>query len=157
MQGAAVADYPLHEFGQAALIVEGLFLRASLPLVLQHDRERLVQKCELAQPVGDGGIVEARLGENLRVGLEPDRRAGALRLADDLELLLGVPALERHVVSLAIPVYPHLELLGQRVHHRYADAVQTARHLVAALVELAARMEDRERDFYARLLFGLME
>src|SRR6059058_959589 len=44
MQGTPVADDPLHEFGQAALIVEGLFLRAPLALVLENDRERLVQE-----------------------------------------------------------------------------------------------------------------
>src|SRR2546422_8544490 len=40
-------------------------------------------------------VVEPRLGENARVGFEPHRRARALRLADDLELFLGVAALER--------------------------------------------------------------
>ena len=157
MQGTPVADDPLHEFGQAALIVEGLFLRAPLALVLENDRERLVQEGELAQAVGDGGVVEARVREDLGVGLEPDRRTRAFRLANDLELLLRVPALERHVMPFPVAVHPHLEFLGQGVHHRDADAVQTARHLVAALVELAAGVEDREGDFYAGLLLGLVE
>src|SRR6266516_3791605 len=108
MQGTPVADDPLHEFGQAALIVEGLFLRAALAFVLEHDRERLVQEGELAQAVGDRGVVEARLGEDARVGLEPDGRAGALRLADDFELLLRVVLLERHVAPLTLSAYPPL-------------------------------------------------
>ena len=157
MQGTPVADDPLHEFGQAALIVEGLFLRAALALVFEHDRERLVQEGELAQTVGDRGVVEARLGKDARVRLEPNRGARAFGLADDLELFLGVPALERHVMPFAVAVHPHLELLGQGVHHRDADTVQTTRHLVAAFVELAAGMQDRERDFDARLFLGLVD
>jgi len=69
MERTAVADDPLHEFGQAALIEERLFLGAALALVFEDDRERLVQEGKLAQPVGDGRVVEARLGENLGVGL----------------------------------------------------------------------------------------
>ena len=43
----------------------------------------------------------------------------------------------------------------KRVHARYAHAVQAARNLVAAFVELTARMEHRKHDFECRfaLLF----
>src|SRR5205823_12380472 len=98
--------------------------RSPLALVLERDREGLVQERELTQPGGDRGVVEARLGEDLRVGLEPDGRACALRLANDLQLLRGFAPLERHVVPLTVAVHPHLELFRQRVHDRYADAVQ---------------------------------
>src|SRR5438105_15173468 len=98
MQGTPVADDPFHEFGQAALIVEGLFLRAPLALVLENDRERLVQEGELAQAVGDGGVVEARVGVDLGVGREPNRNTRAFRLADDLELLIPVSALALNVM-----------------------------------------------------------
>ena len=59
-------------------------------------------------------------------------------------------------MALTVTIHPHLELLRQSVHHRHAHAVETPRHLVAVLVELAARVQDRERDFDAGLLLGLV-
>src|SRR5690606_25830652 len=47
-----------------------------------------------------------------------------------------------------------LEPLGERVHDAHANAVQTAGHLVRALVELAARVEHRHRDLDARPPLG---
>ena len=41
-------------------------------------RDALVQERELAQPVGQGGVVELEDGEDLGIGLEPDRGARAL-------------------------------------------------------------------------------
>jgi len=59
-------------------------------------------------------------------------------------------------MPFAVAVHPHFELLGQGIHHRDSDAVQSARHLVAALVELAASMEHGERDLDAGLLLRLV-
>ena len=56
-------------------------------LVLERDRDALVEERELAQPVRQRGPAELEDGEDLGVRLEPDRRAGALGLAVDLELL----------------------------------------------------------------------
>src|SRR5204862_4162296 len=87
VQRLAVAEQILHELGEAALVDERLFLQLPLALVFQRDREALVEERELAQPRSEGGVVEPRVGEDRRVRLEPDRRARALGLADDLELL----------------------------------------------------------------------
>ena len=46
-----------------------------------------------------------------------------------------------------------LEQLGQRVHDRDADAVQTTGNLVAVLVELPARVQRGHHDFGRRALF----
>ena len=56
-----------------------------------------------------------------------------------------------------MPVPPDLELhrFGQRVHDRHADAVQSARHLVAVVVELAAGVQDRQDDFRSGLAAGV--
>src|SRR5439155_1686599 len=156
VQGLAVAEQVLHELGEAALVEERLLLLLPLALVLERDREGLVQERELAQPGGDRGVVEARLGEDLRVGLEPDGRACALRLADDLQPLGGFAPLERHVVPLPVAVHPHLELFRQRVHDRYADAVQPARDFVRALVELTPGVQHRQRHLDAGLFLGLV-
>ena len=52
-------------------------------------------------------------------------------------------------MALAVAVDPDLELLGEGVDHRDADAVQAARHLVARLVELAAGVQHGERQLDA--------
>ena len=51
-----------------------------------------------------------------------------------------------------LPVAPDLEveLLRERVDDRHADAVQTAGHLVAVVVELAAGVQHRQHDFGRR-------
>src|SRR5438876_1887001 len=156
VQRLAVAEQVLHELGEPALVDERLFLQRALALVLERDGEALVQEGELAQPGGEGGVVEPSLREDRGVRLEPDGRAGALRLADHLELLRRLAALERHVMALAVAVHPHLQLLRQRVDYGDPHPVQPARHLVGRLVELAAGVEHRQRHLDARLLFGLV-
>ena len=49
-----------------------------------------------------------------------------------------------------------LELLAERVDDRCADAMQSARHFVGTVFELAARMQDGMHDFERRALFGRM-
>ena len=84
--------------------------------------------------------------EVFRIGPEAHRGAG-LRLrhvADHLELGGGLAVREAQVVFLAAAAHPALEVLGQRVDHRDADAVQAARVLVGLVVEFAARVQARE-------------
>ena len=156
MGGLLVPVQPLDELGQPALGVER-FALALFALVLDRDRDPLVEERELSQPVRQGGVVELENLEDLRVGLEADRRAGAARLAEHIELLHRLAADERHVVPVAVAVHDHLEPLGQGVHDRDADAVQAARHLVGVLVELAPGVEQRERHLDGRQLFGGMD
>ena len=81
---------------------------------------------------------------------------------------LVVPVISRSRLRLAalvlllehLAVAPDLEveLLRQRVDDRHADAVQTARHLVAVVVEFAAGVQHGHHDFGrrapARVLIG---
>ena len=149
----------LHHLPEAALGVEDLTLLHSLALVLERDADALVQIGQLAQPVGDGVVIELELGEDRVIGLEPDRRAARLGVdfVEHLELRHGVAALEVHVVLLPAAPHPHLQLLGERVHDRHADAVQSARHLVGVLVEFATRVQHRHRELDAGNFFGGMD
>src|SRR5207302_7233426 len=117
-------------------------LLTAATFVFEDDRQSFIKEGELAQAIRDRGVIEACLGEDLVVRLEPDGRAGALCFADDLELLRRLAALERHMVALAIAVDPHLELLRECIDDGDADAMETTRHLVRALVELAARVQN---------------
>ena len=122
----------------------------AVALVVDGDRDAAVEERQLAQPLRQR--VEAELGrlEDLLVRLEGDLGAALLGRAGDLEIGERIAALVRLGVDL--PVAPDLELerLRERVDHRHADAVQTARHLVAVVVELAAGVEHRQRDFGGR-------
>ena len=85
------------------------------------------------------------------IGPERDRRAGdptARRcVADDEHLALRDAALGVFLaIALAVAVDLDDQPLGQRVHDRDADAVEAARHLVAAAAELAAGVEHGEHD-----------
>ena len=123
----------------------------AVALVVDGDEDAAVQERELAQALRER--VEAVFGglENLRVGLERDLRAAALRRAGDLEVGDRSAALVALLVDLAVAPDLEVEPLRQRVDHRHADAVQAARHLVAVVVELAAGVEHGQHDFGRRL------
>ena len=98
--------------------------------------------------------LEMRLGaENLRVGPEAHFGAAAVRrLAGIQQFGLRLAALERHLVELLAARDLDFHALGQRVRHRDADAVQTARGLVDLGVEFAAGMQRAHDHFQRRLV-----
>ena len=137
----------LHEVGDAALVLE-LDLLAGAALVDQLDLQAAGQEGGLAQALGEGLEVELDLvAEDLHVRLEGDRRAGGLDGAALLELGGRLAALVGLGPDVAVAPDLEVELLGERVDDRDADAVQPARDLVAAAVaELAAGVEGGEHD-----------
>ena len=80
------------------------------------------------------------------VTLSRRRRAGLL------ELRRRNPARVLLVVDLAGAPDLELQPVRQRVHRAHADAVQTARDLVALAAELAAGVQHRHHDFCRRTL-----
>ena len=99
--------------------------------------------------------IEARLGaENLRIGQKTHLGAAAVqRLADDRKLAGRLAPFERLPIKRLAAGDLDLEFLGQRVHHRDADAVEPAGGLVGAAVEFAARVQHRH-DHFEGGLFG---
>ena len=89
-------------------------------------------------------------------GAERDLRSALLRGAGDLEIGLRLSALVLLLEDLAVAPDFEVELLRQRVDDRHADAVQTARHLVAVVVELAAGVQHGEHDFGRRPAAGVL-
>ena len=131
-----------HELAHAALVREHGLLDLGMPPVGQRDPHARVQERELAQAVLERleAVVEVR--ERLGRGEEPHRRAAlARRRPDPLERRHRVAALEAGEVLEALAPDPKLQPVPERVDHADADAVQPARHLVAVLVELAARVQ----------------
>ncbi len=62
------------------------------------------------------------------------------------------PALERHVIDLAVARDFHLEPIRKRVHALGADAVQAAGKFVRALPEFSARVQVRQHQLDGRHL-----
>ena len=101
----------------------------------------------------DAARVEMQLvAEDLRVGFETHGRAAAVRrFADFLDGALGVSARIGLPVKFLLARHLDLELFGQCVDDRDADAVQTARGLIHLAVELSARVKRGHDDFEGRL------
>ena len=96
------------------------------------------------------GLKAAPLPKIFSSGLK--RTLGAAPVLDGaqvLQLALRLAARERHGVELLAARHLHLELLGQRVDDRHADAVQAAGGVVDLAVELAARVQ-RGHDHFER-------
>src|SRR5207244_12641322 len=114
-------------------------------LVAEDDGEATVQVSLGLEALGDDLRVEADLGEDLGIGPEGDRRAAAARRAELLERARRLAARARLLPLEAVALDARRALLGERVHHRGADAVQPARAVVVLRVELAARVEPGAR------------
>ena len=104
-------------------------------------------------------FVFRREREDAAVGLEGDGGAAVGRRSPTTSTCeVGAPLLYALAVNLAVAaVNLGDEQRRKRVHARYAHAVQTARNLVAALVELAAGMEHGQHDFERRLALLFVE
>ena len=143
----------LDELADAALVVEDVLLRRFRALVAEDDANAAVEERHLAEAGLEHVVLEiARLENAVRVILvldvrpEADGRAGALGLADYLEVVEHLAARILLLVDPSVLIDVDLHVLGERVDHRRADAVQTAGDLVAAAAELAARVQNRQAD-----------
>ncbi len=148
VDGDLVLVQVLDERDDATFVLELVAL--AVAFVVQRDEHARVQERELAKPLSQCVEAEFDAFENLRVRLEGDLRSAALGRAGDLELTRRLPALVALLVGLLVPPDFEVELLREGVDHRYADTVQTARHLVAVIVEFAARVQHRHDDFGRR-------
>ena len=94
--------------------------------------------------------------EDLRVRLEAHLRAAlVLHLAELLQRPERNAAREFLAVVTLVDRDIHLQLLGERVDDRDADAVQSAGGLIGAGVELAARVQHGHHDLERRLVLHL--
>ena len=119
-----------------------------LALVAHHDLQALVEEGHLADPVGDRLEVVGRGLEDVLRGPPGDGGAGALAVlhrTDLLELAVGHAEGERLAPQVAAVADLGVQVGGERVDDRDADAVQAAGDLVAAATELAARVQHGQR------------
>ena len=155
-RGVEVLDELLEALFRIEVVFAGLAF-VVLALVVEVQADALVQECQFAQAVGqDVVFVFRREREDALVGFERDGGAAVGAFADDLDLRGGSALAVRLAVYFPVAAADLGDQQRRKcVHARYAHAVQAARDLVAALVELTARMENRKHDFECRftLLF----
>jgi hypothetical protein len=147
---AALGDDLLQVVGDALVVLEDRF--GARRFVLEGDLETLVQVARHLEPLCDDLGVELDLREDGGVRVEVDLRAGAARAAQLLQRADGMSLLEAHFPLRAVALDRRHELLRQRVDDARADAVEAARGLVAAVLELAARVEHGEDHLQRALL-----
>ena len=156
-RGVEVLDELLESLLRVEVVLAGLALLVGT-LVVEVQADALVQERQLAQAVGqDVVFVFGGMREDRAVGLEGDDRTAVRTFADHLDLR-GRGAL---AVCLAVDLAVAAVDLGdqqrrKRVDARDADAVQTSRDLVAALVELTAGVEHRQHHFERRFALLLV-
>ena len=139
MDGGLVAIEILDEGDDTAFVVK--FVLAARELVLQIDAHPAVEEGELPEALGQEVVAEVDLGKNLGIGEKGHLGAPALGLAGDGQGRRGLTPLVALVIDLAVPADLHLQVGGQGVDHRDADAVEAAGDLVGAGIELAAGVE----------------
>ena len=150
----------LHKVDEAALVLEGDFLLTFGPLVFESNLETLVQERHDLQAIKHrAGNELGALGlEDPSVGVERDAGASLSptrgRLTGLLHLRFRLTTVEIGLlVANATAVDLDFEPRRQCVDHRDAHAVQTARHLVAALfaAELTAGVQHGQDHFGSAL------
>jgi hypothetical protein len=119
-------------------------------LVVYRDRDAAIQERELTQALGERIEAEFRGLEDLIVRPEGDLGSALLRRARDVEVAKRIASLVRLRIHLTVAPDLQFQRLGERVDDRHAHAVQTARDLVAVVVELAACVQHRQRHFGCR-------
>ena len=93
------------------------------------------------------------VAEDFRVRVEADRRAAPV-VARAGRFQLAARRAARIALGPQLPVARHFDaqVVGQRVHHREADAVQAAGRDIGLSAELAAGVQGRENDFQRGLV-----
>src|SRR5450759_662158 len=126
------------------------------PIVNQTDPEPLVEVGRLAEALGDGVEVEFDRLKDLWVGKEGRGRALAIALRAEFSDRAGGHAARVLLgPDRAVPGGLDAERDRQGVHDADADAMEAARHFVAAAAELGTGVEDRMDDLESVLAAGV--
>ncbi len=151
MEDALAAIEVLDEFGDAAGEAEFGFLIGAL--VFECDFQAFVQEGELAEALGKRVVAVIERGEDRRVGMEGDFRAGFAGFSTGLELRCGIALFVGLLPDFAFAPDFEIEPVRERVDDGDADAVQAAGNFVGIAVEFSAGMKNGHDDFGGGLFF----
>ena len=137
--GLAGAVEVFDERDDTAIVVERLAFAASL--VLEDDLHTAIEECQFLQSSKEDVVLKRRGGKYLRIRFEGGLRAAAIAAADAADVGHRHAAFVLLLIDVPQPADLHLAPLRQAVDDGYAHAMQTARRLVGALLELAAELQ----------------
>ena len=113
-----------------------LWLVDKLSFIRKADRKTCVKECLLAKSsLKHLKIVLCCLLKNFRVGLKFDKCAVAVAVADNVQVVYRHTPFKALRIDVAVLCYLNLKPLTKRVNNRRANAVKTARNLVARAAE----------------------
>ena len=154
MEGVLIAVEMLDEAGDATFVAE---LSVAVGAVVVHPNAYPpIEKRELAQPLGEGVVLEFLLREDLAIGPEADLRADLFGLAYGGDRLLRNTAVIDLVPDAPVALDFELESLRERVDHRDANAVKATGDFVDVVVELPARVQLGHDDLGGGAPFAFM-
>src|SRR5882672_2504544 len=151
VNGRARAIQILDEGLDAARVFEDVLLLVAL--VDEFNAHAGIEEGQFTQALGQQFVTELDVREDRIARFEANRRAAFGRLADHGKWRLGFAEFEFQRVQPAVPAHAEVQIFGQRVDDRDADAVQAARDLVRAVVEFSAGVQHRHDDFRCRTPF----
>src|SRR5437660_9573720 len=144
----------LHEFGDYTFVEK--LVRLFGPLVVDADADSRIQESFLTQALRERVEVEFGYFEDLVVVFERYFRSAPFGLASRLEPRRGYAANVLLLISRAVSPNLDPQQLGEEVHYRNTDAVQSARNLVRVRVKLAARVKLGQHHLGRRKRFLVM-
>ena len=125
-------------------------------LVVEDHGEAAVQVGFGFESLADQGRVEHDRGEDFPIGVEFDEGSAAAGGTEFLQLGGRDPAREALLPLRTLALHSYEEPIGERRHHRGADAVESARVIVVLRLELSAGVQRRQDQFEGRPLVLLV-
>src|SRR5690606_25321234 len=119
----------------------------ALSLVYQANLDAVVQEGKLTQALGQNIVVIFDVLENGLVGQKVNSCALFIGTARNMQRFNALALTKLHFMSLALAPDSKAQPLRQGVDARNTYAVQTTRHLVRVVVELAAGVQFGHDDF----------
>ena len=154
-----VTIHVAHELLQTVLSVEHLLLQLALLIgthVLQCDGDAGIQVGQLTHATGNDIVFVFCRCEDGAVGPELLTGTRLVGVTHDLHVVEGLTLLVLLLVDVTVAEHLRHHVRGEGVHTGDTYTVQTAGHLVGALVELTAGMEHGHHDLKGRLMHLLM-
>ena len=119
-----------YEREQAAFEIKSITLRNLPSAIYEIYPHASGQKCLLTNMLDDSVVVKIDCFENFRIGRKSRLGAGDFRRADFFYFRRRFPPFIFLYVQAAVSLNLDAEPFGERVYHRYADAMEPAGHFV---------------------------
>ena len=122
----------------------------------ERDGDAGIQESQFTHALGYGRVIIYGGGEDAGIGPELLARAGLVGIAHNLHVVERLSLLVFLLVDVTVAIYLRHHVRRKCVHAAHTHAVESARHLVGALVELTAGMQHGHHHFERALVHLLV-